>query len=82
MHNNEKKYISINIMCECFIAWAGINSQFGISINIGRFGGIRYGSGISWLANANAAAGTSLDDGLSPTDGLMTWGSQCLGGQP
>lgn len=28
---------------------------------------------ISWLANANAGAGSSFDDGVSTTDGLMTW---------
>ncbi|PTN11840.1 DUF1566 domain-containing protein [Nitrosomonas aestuarii] len=28
---------------------------------------------ISWLADANAAAGTSFDDGFSATDGRMTW---------
>ena len=28
---------------------------------------------ITWLANANAAAGSSFDDGFSPTDGLLTW---------
>lgn len=30
---------------------------------------------ISWLANANAGAGSSFDDGVSTTDGLMTWAS-------
>ena len=28
---------------------------------------------ITWLRNANAGAGSSFDDGFSPTDGLMTW---------
>ncbi len=66
-------------MCECFFARAGINSQCGISINIGWFGGIRHGSCISWLANANAnvnvnaGAGSSFDDGSSTMDGRITW---------
>ncbi|MBS0497523.1 MAG: DUF1566 domain-containing protein [Proteobacteria bacterium] len=30
---------------------------------------------ITWLANANAAAGTIFDDGLSPTDGFLSWDS-------
>lgn len=30
---------------------------------------------ITWLADANAAAGTSFDDGFNTTDGLMTWSS-------
>lgn len=29
--------------------------------------------GITWLADANAAAGTAFDGGGSPTDGRMTW---------
>jgi hypothetical protein len=28
---------------------------------------------ITWLANANAGAGSSYDNGSSNTDGLMTW---------
>lgn len=28
---------------------------------------------LTWLADANAAAGGSFDDGLSPTDGELTW---------
>jgi hypothetical protein len=28
---------------------------------------------ITWLANANAGAGSSYDDGVSTTDGRMTW---------
>ena len=28
---------------------------------------------ITWLRNANAAAGSSFDDGVSTTDGYMTW---------
>ena len=30
---------------------------------------------ITWLADANAGAGSTFDDGTSPSDGLMTWGS-------
>lgn len=30
---------------------------------------------ITWLRNANAGAGSSVDDGFSTTDGLMTWGN-------
>ena len=30
---------------------------------------------ITWLANANASAGSPYDDGLSFTDGRMTWGA-------
>jgi hypothetical protein len=29
---------------------------------------------ITWLAEGNAGAGSSFDDGASATDGLMTWG--------
>lgn len=29
--------------------------------------------GITWLAQANAAAGSAQDDGLSTSDGLLTW---------
>ena len=29
--------------------------------------------GITWLANANAGAGTEYDNGTLPTDGRMTW---------
>lgn len=29
--------------------------------------------GITWLARADAAAGSAQDDGVSPTDGLLTW---------
>jgi len=28
---------------------------------------------VTWLANANAGAGSSFDDGASTTDGLMSW---------
>ena len=28
---------------------------------------------ITWLANANAGAGSTFDNGLNPTDGRMTW---------
>jgi hypothetical protein len=28
---------------------------------------------VTWLSNANAGAGTTYDNGLSATDGLMTW---------
>ncbi|MDB5811123.1 MAG: hypothetical protein JWN94_3245 [Betaproteobacteria bacterium] len=28
---------------------------------------------VTWLANANAGAGSTFDNGLSPTDGRMTW---------
>jgi hypothetical protein len=30
---------------------------------------------ITWLANGNAGAGSVFDDGVSTTDGLMTWNS-------
>lgn len=30
---------------------------------------------LTWLCNWNAGAGSSFDDGSSPTDGLMTWSS-------
>ncbi|HMU63228.1 MAG TPA: hypothetical protein PKD35_00935 [Nitrosomonas sp.] len=30
---------------------------------------------ITWLANANAGAGSSFDDGVNTTDGRMTWTS-------
>ena len=30
---------------------------------------------ITWLADANAGAGSAYDDGLNPTDGEMTWAS-------
>ena len=30
---------------------------------------------ITWLRNANAAAGSSFDDGFFSTDGLMSWGN-------
>ena len=30
---------------------------------------------ITWLRNANAAAGSSFDDGFRTTDGRMTWGN-------
>ena len=30
---------------------------------------------ITWLANMNAGEGSAFDNGLSPTDGQMTWGN-------
>lgn len=30
---------------------------------------------LTWLADANAGAGTAFDDGLDPNDGEMTWAS-------
>jgi hypothetical protein len=42
-----------------------------------RGGGLIYDDGlnITWLSNANYAAGSAFDDGTSTTDGLMTWQS-------
>lgn len=41
-----------------------------------RLGGLAYYDtdlDITWLADANAGAGSSFDDGFATTDGLMTW---------
>ena len=52
-----------------------------VSVNaalIERLGGLAYYDtelDITWLANANAAAGSAFDNGLSPNDGQMTWAS-------
>lgn len=52
-----------------------------VSVNaalIERLGGLAYYDtelDITWLANANAAAGSAFDNGLSPVDGRMTWAS-------
>ena len=43
-----------------------------------RLGGLAYYDDtldITWLADANAGAGSAFDDGFSSTDGLMTWAS-------
>lgn len=44
---------------------------------IDRGAGLIYDSDrdITWLANANSGAGSSYDDGFSPSDGFMTWPS-------
>ena len=34
---------------------------------------------ITWLANMNAGAGSAFDNGLSPTDGQMTWATPSPG---
>ncbi len=45
---------------------------------IERLGGLAYydeDADLTWLADANAAAGSAFDDGLDNTDGRMTWAS-------
>jgi hypothetical protein len=55
------------------IAWS-VAAQAAL---IDRGGGLIYDSDrdITWLADANAGAGSAFDDGFLATDGLMTWQS-------
>ncbi len=59
-----------------FCAVSGLASSANASL-INRGGGLIYDSdrNITWLSNANYGAGSAYDDGISNTDGRMTWAS-------
>ena len=54
------------------IATAGASS---LEVRLGGLALYDHDRDITWLANANAGAGSTFDDGASSTDGRMTWAS-------
>ncbi len=59
------------------ILFIGASAQTNAAL-ISRLGGLAYYDtvlDITWLADANAGAGSVFDDGASSTDGRMTWAS-------
>lgn len=59
------------------ILFIGASAQTNAAL-ISRLGGLAYYDtvlDITWLADANAGAGSIYDDGASSTDGRMTWAS-------
>ena len=64
----------IGTTCAC-ITVVSFNTSAAL---IERLGGLAYYDDVAdltWLANANAGAGSAYDDGSFTTDGFMTWGN-------
>ncbi len=73
MNNHSKKILSMTL-CGSILA-LGLVSTANAAL-VSTLGGLAVydtDRDISWLANANAAAGTTFDDGLNVTNGRMTW---------
>lgn len=68
--------IVITLVTNAFLISAMGASSIANSALVSRLGGLAYYddvAGITWLADANAGAGSIFDDGANITDGKMSW---------
>ena len=68
-----KKSRLLSAVCAILFAFMSVSANAAL---ISRLGGLAYYDDVAdltWLADANAGAGSAFDDGNSTTDGFMTW---------
>ena len=67
-----KKSCLLGAMCACIFSFISISANAAL---IERLGGLAYydtEADLTWLADANAGAGSAFDDGPSKTDGELS----------
>jgi PEP-CTERM motif len=64
--------VSAGMLC-AVLAAAPVDAQAALSSRLGGLAVYDSDRNLTWLANANAIAGTAFDDGFSTSDGLVSW---------
>lgn len=75
MKNKKMKSITAAVCAGIFSLGLVSTAQATLEVRLGGLAVYDTDLNITWLANANAGAGSSFDDGLNNSDGLMTWAS-------